>query len=327
MTIYDLAKKLKVSPATVSMALSGDPKVAERTRLRVQAFAAKCGFTPSESARNFRLKKSSLVAVVVYRIDCDFWAGAVRAVEDALGESYSVIICNSYGDPERERRILQTLVHRKIAGLLIQPADPLKLKHLASLAKGGLPVVLFERTDEPELSFVKGDDYGSAREAVRLCAEGGHKRLAFLAFKTKVIGNRDRLEGFKDAAASFGLAKTCRVFELEAETEEAVEKAFGASVRGFSAAFCSDDRLVVPLMNLLRRKGVEVPKDMSILSWNNSPFLNYLSPPVSSMEIPVAEMGACAAKIAIACQDAKAPKAREFIPERLVLRESYKALK
>lgn len=77
MTIYDIAEELKVSPATVSLALNGDRRVAEKTRLRITEFAARRGFTRNEQARNFRLPRTNNVAIVVHNIDNDFWFGVV----------------------------------------------------------------------------------------------------------------------------------------------------------------------------------------------------------------------------------------------------------
>ena len=85
MTIYDIAEELKVSPATVSLALNGDRRVAEKTRLRITEFAARRGFTRNEQARNFRLRRTNNVAIVVHNIDNDFWFGVVRAVETGSG--------------------------------------------------------------------------------------------------------------------------------------------------------------------------------------------------------------------------------------------------
>ena len=84
MTIYDIAAELHVSPATVSLALNGNSRVAEKTRLRVIEFAKCKGFTRNEQARNFRLRRTRNVAIVVHNIDNDFWNGVVRAVENGL---------------------------------------------------------------------------------------------------------------------------------------------------------------------------------------------------------------------------------------------------
>ena len=108
MTIYDIAEDLGVSAATVSLALNGDRRVAERTRERVVSYAARNGFKRNEQARNFRLKRTCNVAIVVHNIDNDFWYGVVKAVEETLGEAYNVILCNTEGDPGKEEKIARS---------------------------------------------------------------------------------------------------------------------------------------------------------------------------------------------------------------------------
>lgn len=317
MTIYDLAKKLDVSPATVSMALSGDPKVAERTRLRVRKLAAKCGFTPSESARNFRLKRSSMVAVVVHDIASGFWAGALKAIERGLGESHSVVVCNTDGDLEKERNLVKTLVGRRISGLIIAPAAMRRIDHLVELDKSGVPVVLLERTDDAALSFVKGDDYGAARMAVEEFVKDGRRRIAMLAFRTGVVGAHDRVKGFEDAIAGFGLSQSCRVFP----DDDAVG-AFIREAESFDAALCLNDSLVPPLLKGLDSVALRVPDDIAVVSWDNSVFLDYLAPPVCSFSIPMEEMGLAAAEVVKIRLAGGTEVVRKLIPEAIFHRRS-----
>ena len=105
MTIYDIAAELHISPATVSLALNGDSRVAQKTRLRVTEFATNNGFTRNEQARNFRLRRTSNVAIVVHNIDNDFWHGIVRAVENGLGDSFNVILCNTEGNLDKPESV------------------------------------------------------------------------------------------------------------------------------------------------------------------------------------------------------------------------------
>lgn len=120
MTIYDIAKELGVSPTTVSQALNGNTRVAAKTRARVTEFAMHNGFRRSEQARNFRLKRTFNIAIVVYNIDNDFWCGFVKAVEDALGEEYNVLLCNTEGNPEKEKKIFFNLMQRNVDGVIVQ---------------------------------------------------------------------------------------------------------------------------------------------------------------------------------------------------------------
>gem|GEM_PF-5164920 len=172
MTIYDIAKKLNVSPATVSLALNGDPRVAEKTRTRICSFAAEHGFVRDEQARNFRLRRSNNVAIVVHNIDNDFWYGIVRAVEQELGDRFNVILSNTEGDLEKERKIFANLVRRKVDGIIVQPAST-EENHFLETIRAGIPVVSLEKTEHELISFVKGNDHLAALRLTEESIGGG----------------------------------------------------------------------------------------------------------------------------------------------------------
>ncbi len=324
-TIHSIAEILNVSPTTVSMALNGSPRVAEKTRIRVREFAAQCDFVPSESARNLRLKKSSLVAVVVYDISSNFWSGAVSAIEAALGDVYSVILCNSYGSLENEKRIIQTLRLRQIAGLIITPAST-EIDHLQQLNKQGTPVVLFERVKDHSLSFVKGDDVQSTIDTVEMCLKDGHRNIALLTSKTQIVGIADRMEAFNSTVAQAGVADSCQTFVLENGGMQCITENFLPVAGRFSVVLCMEDEVAAALLSVLNYSGVRVPEDLSVISWNNSSYLDYLTPPLTSIRIPVREMGTAAAKIVLAYHDGNRGTKQHLLQEEIVFRKSYKRL-
>ena len=189
MTIHDIAKQLGVSAATVSLALTGDRRVAAATRERVLAHVRACGFTTNAQARNFRLRRTGNVALVVHNIDGDFWHGTVKAMEDALGDAYSVIICNSDGLRDKEARLFASLLRRKVDGIIVQPTTRDDAPYLA-IQDAGVPIVLLEETPNPGLSFVKGDDYRGALSLTRSCIRHGHRSIALLMKRLLALGLR-----------------------------------------------------------------------------------------------------------------------------------------
>ncbi len=328
MTIHQLAKDLNLSSATVSLALKGDLRIAEATRRRVVEHAGKTGYKVNEQARNLRLGRSGLVALVVNNIASDFWAGAVKSIEDALGEEYSVLICNSGGNLEKERRIVERLLARRIDGLIIQPADNSHVEHLSAPSKAGTPVVLFERNDDVSLSFVKGDDYEAGQRAFKLLRELGHSRIALLSIDIeRHIGLSDRKRGFLDAVAEAGHEETCRLYETSEPLEGWINSGFIKDAKGFSGIVCIDDKIIPPLLKAMAAAGLECPRDFSLLCWNKRAMLDFTKPPVSCFEIPVAGMGGAAAEIVLARLSGCAEPVRRLIPEPLILRESISEIK
>lgn len=325
MTIYDIAEKLQVSPATVSLALNDDSRIALKTRRRVNEFAVKAGFRRNEQARNFRLGKTNNVAVVVHNIDNDFWHGIVRAVESGLGDAYNVILCNTEGSLEKERKIFKNLMLRKVDGIIVQPTSHSE-EHFIESIKNGIPVVSLEETEHELISFVKGDDYQAAYQLTRECIRRGHRRIAFLTFRWNSIGLKQRAKGFLKAIEESGTADTCKVLTSDDLSFESITEVFRNRINDFTLILSSDDRLACQMMKFLAKMKLTVPDDMSVIGWNNSSFLDYLNPPLASVSIPMGKIGSRAASIILENLNSNPTVRKSFIPEEVVMRESFRPL-
>ena len=322
MTIYDIAAELHISPATVSLALNGDSRVAQKTRLRVTEFATNNGFTRNEQARNFRLRRTSNVAIVVHNIDNDFWHGIVRAVENGLGDSFNVILCNTEGNLDKEYKIFQNLMRRKVDGIIVQPASR-KEEHFLACIGAGIPVVSLEETSNERISFVKGHDYQTAYRLTRECIRQGHCKIVFLTFLFDCIGLNERVRGFCTAIKEAGIAKQCKVITAEELSLEAVKKAFADWQQEFSLVLGSDDRIACLALRILTERGIKIPETVSILGWNNSRFLEYLTPPLASVSIPMEKIGCRAAQIILKNLNEGPTVSKEYVDEKFFLRESF----
>ena len=319
MTIYDIAKELGVSPTTVSQALNGNTRVAAKTRARVTEFAMHNGFRRSEQARNFRLKRTFNIAIVVYNIDNDFWCGFVKAVEDALGEKYNVLLCNTGGNPEKEKKIFFNLMQRNVDGVIVQPAS-VETKHFMDMVRNSIPVVLLEETEEPELSFVKGNDYQAAFRSVKVCIEYGYRKMAFLSIPPNCTGGHERIRGFLQAAEEENC--TGEVFYVDEMSSTGVEKVFLARAGEFPLVFC-DDHLICMALRVLLSHHIRIPEDLSLIAWSNKYFLSYMTPSVSVISIPMEKIGKQAADIILRNLNGESYVEKTFIDETLILRESF----
>lgn len=272
MTIYDIAKELNVSAATVSLALNGDPRVAEKTRIRIRSFAAEHGFERDEQARNFRLRRSNNVAIIVHNIDNDFWYGIVRAVEQGLGDGFNVILCNTEGSLEKERKIFANLVRRKVDGIIVQPAST-EEAHFLETIRAGIPVVSLEKTEHEQISFVKGNDHLAAFRLTEESIRRGHRDIAFLNFRSDSIGLEERVSGFLEAVDRHHLRNRCKVLSANNISTEAIAELICGHEEDFSLYLCSDDRLACLLLQELERAHIPVPERISVCGWNDCRFL------------------------------------------------------
>ncbi len=325
MTIYDIAKELNVSAATVSLALNGDPRVAEKTRIRIRSFAAEHGFERDEQARNFRLRRSNNIAIIVHNIDNDFWYGIVRAVEQGLGDGFNVILCNTEGSLEKERKIFANLVRRKVDGIIVQPAST-EEAHFLETIRAGIPVVSLEKTEHEQISFVKGNDHLAAFRLTEESIRRGHRDIAFLNFRSDSIGLEERVSGFLEAVDRHHLQNRCKVLSANNISTEAIAELICGHEEDFSLYLCSDDRLACLLLQELERAHIPVPERISVCGWNDCRFLEYLTRPLSSVAIPMAEIGNKAAGIIREYLE-KGPCVHKFyIEEKIILRDSFRSL-
>lgn len=320
-TIHTLADELGVSAATVSLALNQDPRVAEKTRRKVCEYAARCGFAVNSQARNFRLGRTGTVAMVLHRIDSDFWSGVVKAVEDTLQDTYRVILCNSDGNFDKEQRILQNLRRRNVDGIILQPASRSE-EHLEMLTAAGIKLVLFEETANPKLSFVKGDDYGGAVTLTRSCITSGHRQIRLVTVNSRSIGVAERVRGFTETVAAAGIANDCEVLTVDNLESPSLAAALQDWSR-FSLLIGIDDRISCHLLKALQQQKVRIPEDISLTGWNNSSFLPFLSPPLTSVEIPTRQMGARAAAMIQAQLEGSTAVGKEYLEETIHWRESF----
>lgn len=323
-TIKDVARLSAVSVCTVSKVLNRHPKaekIREETRRRIFESARQLGYKPSMAGRNFRLRRTFLVALVVNNIEHDFWFGLVRAVADELGDGFNVIISNTDGRLDREKQELENLAGRNVdAVILLQTASD--ERHLENLARH-CPLVLLEKTDNPLLSYVKGDDYRSGYELTRRCIADGHRRIAFLVYEDMLPGPRLRLQGARDAAKCFDDVKL-ETFVFPGSTDAEMTEIFLPHAREFSLALCCEDSLAGLLLKLSPRAGLRIPADLSLIGWNNSEFLRYLEPGLTSVAIPLREIGRRAARIILKNLNGDPAVEKVLIEEDFISRESYR---
>ena len=243
-------------------------------------------------------------------------------MENGLGESFNVILCNTEGNLDKEYKIFQNLMRRKVDGIIVQPASR-KEEHFLACIDAGIPVVSLEETSNERISFVKGHDYQTAYRLTRECIRQGHCKIVFLTFLFDCIGLNERVRGFCTAIKKAGIAKQCKVITAEELSLEAVKKAFADWQQEFSLVLGSDDRIACLALRILTERGIKIPETVSILGWNNSRFLEYLTPPLASISIPMEKIGCRAAQIILKNLNEGPTVSKEYVDEKFFLRESF----
>jgi LacI family transcriptional regulator len=305
-TLKDVARLAGVHPATASRALNPEtrPLVNEVTSRRVLAAAAELGYRPNAVARSLRTKRSHTVGVLIPDLNNPLFPPIVRGLEDRLdADGYVALIGNTDGDSTRESRIIEQMRARHVDGFVLATAH-LRNPLLGSTAEVGLPIVLMNRTAE-DYSFpsVTVDNERGVRMAVGHLIALGHERVGYIAGPQDVSTGLTRYRAFQDAMAASGqevrpdLVAFAEAFSI-AEGYRCTRQILAAG-SACTALAAGNDMLAIGCYEALDEAGLSCPADLSVVGFNNMPFIDMLRPPLTTVAFPHYEVGTQAAQLLI----------------------------
>jgi len=329
-TIRDVARLAEVHPGTVSRALNEQTRalVNEETAARVLRVADELGYRPNSIARGLKTSRSFTVGVLIPDLTNPLFPPIVRGIEDRLAQDgYTPLIVNTDNDPTRERSHLEAMLARQVDGLIAATAR-LDVEPLAAAAAGGVPVVLVNRSfEDGSVAAVTVDDARGIALAVEHVVGLGHERIGHVGGPQNVSTGHRRYLGFVAAMRSAGLevgdshASFASVFS-EREGAGACAEVLAARPP-VTAIVAANDRLAIGCYDALGAKGLRCPDDVSVVGFNDMPFIERLNPPLTSVRVPQREIGAAAAELLLEQLSEHPPPARELLLEpSLVVRGS-----
>jgi len=329
-TLIDVARRAGVHPSTASRALNGHSrsKVSPATVAAVLDAARRLGYQPNALARGLKMSRTFTVGMLVPDLTNPLFPPIVRGLEDRLREAgWTLVLANTDNDDEKERSLLRTMTTRRVDGLVLATARrsyPL----LAEIESSGLPTVLVNRTtDEPTVSAVLGDDHSGIGQAVRHLASLGHTDIAFVGGTQEVSTGLVRYHSFVSWMRSAGLdADPGRIVFARWFREDlgadAFEELIGRGVE-FTAVVCGNDLIALGGYSVLRAHGLRCPEDVSIIGYNDTPFNDKFSPPLTSLRLPHYEIGHRAADLLVeAIEQPGGPPADVRLKPELMVRGS-----
>jgi LacI family transcriptional regulator len=332
-TLRDVARVAGVHPGTVSRALNPQTRglVNERTAQRVLDAARELGYRPNPIARGLRTNRSNTIGVLVPDLLNPLFAAVVRGIEDGLREAgYTPLIANTDNDPEREKMAYEAMSARQVDGFIAATATR---DHwlLADQVRSGAKVVLVNRrVDSDAIPAVTGDDHEGVRLAVEHLAELGHDRIAHLAGPQSLYTGWSRHQGFVDAmrARKLELDEHLMVFS-EGFTEREGARCCGELLerrRDFTAIVAGNDLLALGCYDALEERGLSCPDDLSVVGYNDMPFVARFRPPLTTVRVPHYELGSTAAELMLEqLQGLEAPPRQLLLAPELVIRGSTAA--
>ncbi len=295
-TIKDIARELGISPSTVSRALKDHPDISPKTRRAVKELAEKLHYEPNAIALSLRSRSSRTIGVILPEIVHFFFSSVICGIEEIAYESgYTVIICQSNEDYDKERNIIHTLMSKRVDGILVSVSKTTtNYDHFLELQKSNIPVVFYDRVlNIPNSDRVIVDDYTGAYKAVSHLIEMGCKRISHLATSQDLLIGRNRKNGYIQALKDNNIEVDEEII-LRCDTDQHAQKCIPYLLslqKKVDGIFAVNDLTAMTAMSIIKRSGYKIPDDIAIVGFSNSVYSSMTDPPLSTVEQQGYEMG------------------------------------
>ncbi len=295
-TIQDVARQANVSAATVSRVLSSPERVSKSTRERVQAAVSDTGYTINQAARSLRLRNARTILMAAPNIGNPYYSTVLDAVIHAASErGYSVLVATRIGgDPNRW---LADYLHSNRADGLLLFDGSLDTFGIHARAQEGpnLPLVAaYDEIPDPRVNSVLVDNRHAAARATRHLIELGHTRIGQLMSPSRNKSFHERRLGFEQAMREAGLPVRADWMMQGDHTHgtgiAAAEHLLTLAERP-TAMFCGNDEMAIGLIHRLRLAGIDCPRDISVIGFDDIAVAAYFAPPLTTMRQPREDIG------------------------------------
>ena len=328
-TLKDIAKKVGLHPATVSRALN--PRTAHlvnpATVAKVRKAASSLNYVPNPMASGLRTSRSHTIGVVIPDLTNPLFPGMVRVIQDTLSHAgYTPLLVNTDNDPAAEESVIASLSARRVDGFVLATA---RREHplLADLATK-FPIVLINRISESvQASSVAADEQHGIRLAVEHLCALGHTQIAHLAGPAWSSTGHERQQAFARAMREHGLTPARKPAAVDSWSLEAATKTALSMLDGntqTTALVCANDQLALGAIIAAKKLRMRCPRDVSVVGYNDMPFMDLVDPPLTSVRVPQHDIGAEAARLLLSLlvEDGTMPVKHVRLTPELMVRSS-----
>lgn len=327
--LVDVAALAGVDVSTVSRVLSGNKnqRTSPETRQRIEAAAKKLAYQPNIQARSLRTSRTYTLGIAVPQLDNPVYAQIILGAERGARElGYSLLIAHieQPGGDEAAFERLARMNH--VDGLLVTTLDENSVV-LRAVKRAKVPFVLLNRKVQGVRNCIYFDSRGAARMAVEHLIGLGHRRIAHLSGQLNPSTGIGRYAGYCDALAAAGIALDPALVEVSGYTVEGGARAMQAILQRTSprptAVFPLTLAAAAGAMKALHTEGIRVPEQMSVITVHDGPIAEVVFPQLSTVKMPVEQMGYEGAQALVALIDGQLPRVeRQMAPLELLLRQS-----
>jgi LacI family transcriptional regulator len=327
-TIRDVAREARVSVATVSRVFNESGPVSEETRRRIREVAARLRYAPHGAARSLITSKTNTLGVVLPDLYGEFFSEVIRGMDQSAHRTGYHLLVSSSHDARDELETVLLAMRGRVDGLIAM-SPHLDAEALVATVPATMPVVLLNCavSDGAEYDALLIDNEQGAYEMVRHLIGLGHHRIAIINGAVGNIDARERRRGYRRALREAGLD---RCSELEAPGDFSETSGYRAVAELLALAepptalFAANDAMAIGALSALREAGVAVPGTMAVAGFDDIPLARYMSPPLSSVHVAIAELGSRAVETLLLAIEGKNEhtRRRQRLRTRLVIRQS-----
>ncbi|NPV67691.1 MAG: LacI family DNA-binding transcriptional regulator [Anaerolineae bacterium] len=301
-TIHDVAQLAEVSPATVSKVINDVPYVSEETRQRVLAAIDKLNYRPNVIARSLRKSHTATIGLITDDLEGVFTMAMMRSIEEvASTQGFSVFLCNSYGEMSRERAHLEVLLAKQVSGVILMSGYKVRERGAPALELGRVPVVyLYQYTRDVDVPCIIPDDLGGGALGTRHLLDLGRRRIGFINGPLHFEASQQRLIGYQQALRNHGIPfdpALVRTGKWNEQSGYELAHELMALPQPPDAIFCASDSLAAGALDALHELGLRIPQDVAVVGFDNRYFSGYQRPPLTTVALPLYEMGSLAGEL------------------------------
>lgn len=297
--IKEVAERAGVSTATVSRVINQNSSVKPHLRESVLAAIAELHYSPSRLARHLRSQSTRTIGLIISDIQNPFFTSLVRGVEDvAYQNGYSILLCNADEDPNKEQLYVEVLRAERVAGAIVactsETCCPALLESYLTW------VAVDRRLPGRAVDTVVVDNLAGARQAVQHLLDLGHRRIGFIGGPETVTTGRERRDGYLAAFAGRRLPVPADLL-LMGDFKEASGRRLASELLGRSdlptALFIANNLMTMGALQALQEHAVRIPQDISVVGFDDVPWMSLLQPPLTTVRQPTYQIGKEAAEL------------------------------
>ena len=301
-TIYDIAKKLGVSAATVSRALKDNSVVSASTRQKVNNLAESLGYRHNLFASSLRLQKTNTIGVILHELNSYFITSVLAGIEKVVTEAkYNLIIVHSAENADIEIANAHNLFHKRVDGVIASLSFHTEnLSHFEQFENKNIPVIFFDRVFEnSDGAKIIINNFQAGYDATSHLIDQGCKRIALVTSSLKRNVYSERLRGYKQALLDHKLKFDEKLLIIDGLKEEDAARSASRILTMKTlpdGIFITNDFCAAVIMQALKDAGIRIPQDVAVVGFNNDIIGKVVSPKLTTINYPGFEIGKAAAQ-------------------------------